>query len=811
MKNKNERNESFISQIPEHVSEERNDVNAKQEDENLTSPDKPLINPVVRLEKEQDTEENVESEKVFSNESEESMVEPGADNQQEVKPLKSTVIRLEQNDEAENVGDVSTDITGRVSDSEPPKEIYKIGGDSSNESESVEEVLNANGSDVKHDIVEQQETELTCPVLHLESTVVRLEKNLDRKVEAEKKQSISNGMLGAAPEVKFPEKPQGLLMTKAISSDGWQDGNFFYDGQLLYALDNKGKFHVISNFYIQVLHENVHRTEIVNEQNLIINIVDTSTWQVQIVCGRMSFMKEMTGTDLSSHRKIFDLTNGRAYIEDGNDSKKWYRRYVNYVLCNEHIEKSILYEKTGWTFLKNKGWVYLTDRGIVGEGGTMYRSDVPQRFLFDPNRLGTLQIFQEFYGLRNLCVGERQRNSVFLMHFTTLATMTTLFQECHHPVNFVTAMIGTTNSLKTATALIFARMFDRTARSIPDLRFDSTETAIREKMQQFGDAILLIDDLLPLENGAQATAQLNKLEIVARSYGDRVPRKRSKEYAKNAGVSEYSRVQGCCIITGEVLHTNSESTDTRIIKLPFERGDVDKQRLTFYQQNLSNVPDFLFDFILFVRQNLNEVFQLIQQETERFRETVTNVIVTPRFRESFGIMAAETRIFYAYAVQKNFMTAEEANARRCEDLNMILEILKDNERTNKIGDISTQLCMLLHTKLDGEVLDCILEEDAKVVERFENVVVDKGEFFAVLPSTLWGIYVQYCKYRGFMVQYQNAVELKMPLMKSNLLLLKEESGKRRASHKINANTNKRFWFIRKSVMYDLCKNYENQL
>ena len=61
--------------------------------------------------------------------------------------------------------------------------------------------------------------------------------------------------------------------------------------------------------------------------------------------------------------------------------------------------------------------------------------------------------------------------------------------------------------------------------------------------------------------------------------------------------SRYSPVRGCCLMTGEVLDLGFESNLTRVIKLDFERGDIDLQLLTYFQTEsikLANVYVWLY-------------------------------------------------------------------------------------------------------------------------------------------------------------------------------------------------------------------------
>ena len=92
--------------------------------------------------------------------------------------------------------------------------------------------------------------------------------------------------------------------------------------------------------------------------------------------------------------------------------------------------------------------------------------------------------------------------------------------------------IGTTNSQKTATGIIFTRLYNRNTKAAADIRFDSTNAAIMEKTSTYGDAILMVDDILPYDDPVWAKQQKKTVNDVIRTYGDRTPKMRSEAYAK---------------------------------------------------------------------------------------------------------------------------------------------------------------------------------------------------------------------------------------------------------------------------------------
>ena len=165
-----------------------------------------------------------------------------------------------------------------------------------------------------------------------------------------------------------------------------------------------------------------------------------------------------------------------------------------------------------------------------------------------------------------------------LQHFAMIAVMTRIFQETDCPIKFSVTVVGKTNSRKTSSALIFTRLYNRKKGMVPEINFTSTEVAIYEAMSKYADAVLMVDDLTPPENAANAREQMKKAELIVRSYGDRVPRRRSKVYAKDKGVEEFSPILGVCLMTGEIWG-GCKSSQSRVIKLEFDDDDVDNNVL----------------------------------------------------------------------------------------------------------------------------------------------------------------------------------------------------------------------------------------
>lgn len=622
-----------------------------------------------------------------------------------------------------------------------------------------------------------------------------------------------NPMVALKTQNEFPKSEDSLKNVISASKNEFCMGSFSYqNGELIYRDEKMQKTVVIGNFWIEIKEEIIRISEICNEQNLTIGKKEDVKWSVAIHCMGKIFESETGVKELLSESKILKITRDRAYLEQEKEGRRLYKKYINLLIINSHYEKKYLFSNTGWINISGKGWVYLTKEGIIGETGNQVSADVPYHFIYNPQRVGTKGIFDEFFGLRQLCNGNGKiANSIFLMHYSIVSVLTTLFQNAGMGVNFIVVLIGSTNSQKTAAGLIFTRLFDRTSAYLPDIRFNSTEAAIVEKMNLYGDAILMVDDFVPYAAKGVASEQRKKSEILIRSYGDREPRKRSKAYAKINDVPEYSPVKGCCLMTGEIFQTESESSDTRVIQLKFERGDVDLELLTFYQENLLNYPTFFYDFIQFVQENAEQIQEIMRKKLKEARTQMCHKILTPRFVDSFAIISAGVWIFYDYAYARGFLDADEAWKYYVEDLKNIEKIIIKNDRESKIKSPATTICLALEWGLQtGMVIRCYFKNMEKQGD-FLHIVAEDDVYLYILPETLWQLYKDFCKNIGEEAIYRNGRELHSLMKKEDLLLIKTEgkSKQLRATHKIGNFTSKRFFLIKKKEMKNLLDTYEN--
>ncbi len=229
---------------------------------------------------------------------------------------------------------------------------------------------------------------------------------------------------GQPVEMKKPSRQFVVTETENESID-----NFIYrDGCLIYMdVENEREIE-IGNYWISIVREVVRVQTLVTEQNMVKDWIENSTWEVEILCAGEKYHGIYTVSQLKDLRTILTCTRDRAYLSDGKGVRPLYAKYIHKLIEQSAFKTQYIFDSTGWINYKNQGWVYVTDVGVIGKSNLLMKANVPYHFDYDAIRVGEKSVFQEFFGLRFLCTGKVQ-NSIFLMHYSCLAVMTTLFQE----------------------------------------------------------------------------------------------------------------------------------------------------------------------------------------------------------------------------------------------------------------------------------------------------------------------------------------------------------------------------------------------
>lgn len=547
----------------------------------------------------------------------------------------------------------------------------------------------------------------------------------------------------------------------------------------------------MGNFLIRIIEETRKITEIINAENQVENQSEQLFWKVEIQSKNRRYFGEIENKKIFSISSwIREVTEGRCFIEKG--SGQLWDKHIQVQIEEEKFQRVTIYESPGWK-KHEKNWMFVTSEGVVGHPELPIFSKKGFSFIKGYRKKSKYELINEFLRMRKI-IAKKPENAVVLQYFSMMAVLTRIFQETDCPIKFSVAVVGKTNSRKTSSALIFTRLYNRKKGMVPEINFTSTEVAIYEAMAKYADAVLMVDDLTPPENAANAKEQMKKAELIVRSYGDRVPRRRSKVYAKDKGVDEFSPILGVCLVTGEIWG-GCKSSQSRVIRLEFDDDDVDNNVLLHYQQNLSDYSDFMYIFIEYIEKNMDAVQQIIQRNFEKGRlsSAKSTGLSTARFREALGQFAANAEIFRNFLVSTGYCSFEHAEEMRASDIEIINNVLQKNDGFVQTLAPGILLIRALHEAIISGDVELKKREDLTDLMSQEislqNTVLYSDNFYYVTADTLWKIADNYAKAHHFFFPYHDGKEIVSLLKNENLLYTKKEGNSIRSSLHIGIGKN----------------------
>ena len=437
---------------------------------------------------------------------------------------------------------------------------------------------------------------------------------------------------------------QPTVKGKRKSWDNVDSITFAFADNKLCGIGMDGTVGLVGNFCLQILEEKEKRWEKVNEAREVTGIISKRFWRLKIMMADREYEGEVQSERLFEFGWIREISQERAILYDSKEAKRLFKIYIQKLIHQEQHSKIIEYDSAGWKWLNNGETCYLTSQGAIGPCSIPVRA--ARGFDMLTVSKGSQQILRDFLGMRKIIPGNL-KNAVLLQNYLLAAQMTALFKKVGCQIEFSVALIGKTNTKKTSCGEIFTRVFNRTQSAVPEINFSATETAIYEIMDRFADTVVMVDDLTPFENDADANEKRKKLESIIRAYGDRVPKKRSVSFAKNSAAREFSPISGCALLTGETF-AGGKSSRSRVVILNFEEGAVDNSVLSYYQKNLYILPNFIEKFLQYVAGRVENIMGVISYECEETRRIVGKSLKMPRYVDAYGVLCAASRIFFDY-------------------------------------------------------------------------------------------------------------------------------------------------------------------
>lgn len=390
------------------------------------------------------------------------------------------------------------------------------------------------------------------------------------------------------------------------------------------------------------------------------------------------------------------------WVKNATDNLAFYKKngadfslYIHEVVERdlEKAKKTILYITPSWKEFANGQLGYVTDKGIIGTDIHNIRAATDLRFQTD-EKMDAFESFKYFMGMENIC--KNKENSHYLMVLVNRSVISTLFEKAGFPDKNITVLIGTTNTLKTSTALVFSKIFNAKETFSPELTFSSTQAGIETYVSKYADALLFVDDFMPASDRGKQSELNGKLELLCRLYGDRTSKKRMTVFS---GKDVEYPVRGSCMITAEHL-TGVESSRTRMTCLNFERGDVDKEILAFYQNNPLILPTYLRHFIASITRRVPQTISYIREKVLEYRKQMNFKIA--RYNETAAQFMVMVDLMFDYWEGSGFLSnaGEQSKAWKRD----LLNIISKNDRQMEQVDVVNLILQALVEEMQNNPL-----------------------------------------------------------------------------------------------------------
>ena len=298
--------------------------------------------------------------------------------------------------------------------------------------------------------------------------------------------------------------------------------------------------------------------------------------------------------EFSQMNWVLSQWGSRAIIEAGSRRRDQLRTAIQYL--SKEVAKTTIYTHTGWREFENGHGpkrMYLTAAGAVGGESVDVELDrdlelyaVPP-VANDPGQAMRLSL--SYLGIASDRIAFPIYGAMFLPPLRDLVN-----------VAFAVWLYGASGTMKSTYAALamnhYGPLFDD--KHLP-ANFTDTANRLEQKSFVIKDAPLLVDDFAPQKDQRSYSEYTRTAQRIVRSAGNLAGRGRLS--ADSTAKSTYEP-RGLTIITGEDL-PESESIVARTFVVEFERGDVDKAKLTALQGQRGRLCHGMSGYLAWVGQN----------------------------------------------------------------------------------------------------------------------------------------------------------------------------------------------------------------
>lgn len=272
-------------------------------------------------------------------------------------------------------------------------------------------------------------------------------------------------------------------------------------------------------------------------------------------------------TELNNPEWVWQRWGLLCHIYPPLNTNKEYLRAAMFELAAD-LQKKYIYTNTGWCRVNSK-YVFAYNGGSVGSENISVELE---------SGLCSYRLSEQNFDLGTM---EKAVKAIFdvappkiilpLMALAFLSPLNEFFRQADCEPAFVMYLLGKTQSRKsTLAALILSFFGDFTSSKLP-MSFKDTSNALEKKCFILKDVLTVIDDFHPVFSAADKTAMMQKMQSVARGYGDRCGRSRLRS---DMTIIKGNAPRGNVIVTGEDFPDIGESGSARTFLIEIDKKDI---------------------------------------------------------------------------------------------------------------------------------------------------------------------------------------------------------------------------------------------
>ncbi len=465
--------------------------------------------------------------------------------------------------------------------------------------------------------------------------------------------------------------------------------------------------------------------------------------------------------------------------------------YANSLIrSSSHIQVHKLFTTPGWHILENGQHAYVTPSGAIGYPNGYCRSEYGQKIpVSNPLRQDYIA---RFLSLFQLTRNEAASAATILLLYTVQSTCYHLFKEAGFPPKYIIYLQGRTNCFKTTIALALTQFENRTT---PKYMMKSTAAGLESGFREYVDAVMLIDDLPPLDDSYERKRLEENLELITRNYGDATGKTRNYDF-QDKPMEQY-KSEGGAIITAEYL-TGKQSSRSRYVVLELRQGDVDPDFLWEVSKDVTYISDFIVCFMTYIGKNYPDFVEYIRSQCERLRSELGSRYSHARFAEYHAQLLCTADLICSFIGHTGHYTQQQLEAIYAEMRGCIEVTLQRNQQNlEKFGmQTETLLCNAIPWWIARHP-DRILS--VKHYKHEANIIFEDEQFYYLEASHLKGVFDEYCKAHGYKGEY-TAASLARKLVHLGVAAEFEEGNTKRYNTKLPKHGNTRYVRLDKNAL-----------